>query len=254
MSGTIDLNADLGEGFGPWRLTDDEGLMPLLSSANVAAGGHASDPATMRATVRLAVRHGVRIGAHPGFPDKVGFGRRRLPYTPDEVTEMVAAQTGALIAVAALEGGRVDYVKAHGALGNWSSEDEGICRAVLAGARAALGPEARLMAIAGTAQQRVCEAEGAPHDLEVFLDRAYTNEGLLAPRSTPGAVLTDADEAADRMVAFLESGAMPTVDGGKVRMRAESICVHGDTPGAVAAARLCRERLEGAGWRIAAPS
>lgn len=252
MSGTIDLNADLGEGFGPWRLTDDEGLMPLLSSANVAAGGHASDPATMRATVRLAARHGVRIGAHPGFPDKVGFGRRRLPFTMDEVTEMVAAQTGALVAVAALEGARVEYVKAHGALGNWAAEDEDVARAVLAGVRAALGEGAVLMAIAGTAQERVASAEGAPHVAEVFLDRGYAASGQLAPRGTPGALLTDAEEEVERMLGFLRTGEMPTVEGGAVRMRAESICVHGDTPGAVAAARLLRERLEGAGWRVTA--
>lgn len=245
MHSTIDLNADLGEGFGPWRMGDDAAMLDIVTSANIACGGHASDPETMFDTLRLAAARGVAVGAHPGYPDREGFGRRVIPMAPAEVGRMIAAQVGALAGVAALAGARVAYVKPHGALGNLAADDVAVAQAI-AQAVAAIGGLG-MLAISGTALEDAARAAGLPVWSEVFADRAYLSTGRLVPRSRPDAMIHDADAAAERLLRLLETGLMPVVDGPPIRLAAQSICVHGDSPGAVAMARAVRIRLEGAG-------
>lgn len=245
---TIDLNADLGEGYGPWRMGDDEAMLDLVTSASVACGGHASDPETMFRTLTRARERGVVVGAHPGYPDREGFGRRRLPYTPAEVERFVAAQVGALVGIGGLAGVRVAYVKPHGALGNLAAEDRPTAEAI-ARAVAAFGGLA-VLAIAGTELERAARDRGLAVFGEVFADRGYTPEGLLVPRSRPDAMIEDAGFAAERLLRFLETGRMPTVAGGEVPLAAVSVCIHGDGPHAVAMARHVRGALERAGVAV----
>lgn len=244
----IDLNADLGEGFGPWVMGDDAAMMGLVSSANIACGGHAGDPETMFRALARATETGVAIGAHPGYADRQGFGRRIIPMTPAEVKRMIAAQVGALIGVAQLAGARVAYVKPHGALSNLASADRPLAEAV-AQAVGALG--LGLLAISGTEMEAAARAIGLPVWSEVFADRAYLPSGQLVPRSRKDAMIHDPDEAADRLIGFLETGLMPVVGGAPIKLAAQSICIHGDSPGAVAMARRIRERLTDAGVEIA---
>ncbi|KGJ15851.1 hypothetical protein IX57_14725 [Paracoccus sanguinis] len=246
----IDLNSDLGESFGPWAMGDDPAMLDIVTSANVAAGGHASDPETMFRTLGLAAARGVVVGAHPGYPDREGFGRRVIPMPPAEIGRMVAAQVGALSALAQMAGTAVRYVKPHGALGNLAAADAEVARAIAA-AVGALAPRLALLAISGTALEHAARAAGVEVFSEIFADRAYLADGQLVPRSRPGAVLHDPDAIADRLVRFLENREMPVLDGGTVRLDAHSICVHGDTPGAVAIARAVRDRLTGAGVTLA---
>lgn len=246
----IDLNADLGESFGPWTMGDDARMMQIISSANIACGGHAGDNSTMYDTVCAAKAAGVTIGAHPGFEDREGFGRRRLPLTIDEIERLVAAQTGSLCGVAALAGAKVRYVKAHGALGNWGAAEPEVAAAIVRATRAVLGDGAMLLAISGTALEQEADRAGLPACSEVFADRGYTPAGQLVPRGKPGAMIHDADEAADRLIAFFETGKMPTVGGDPVRLNAGSICVHGDGPTAVVMAAKLRDRLTSAGFQI----
>ena len=248
MVQVIDLNADLGESFGPWVMGDDAAMLGLVSSANIACGGHAGDPEVMFQTVTLAKAGAVRVGAHPGYADLAGFGRRVIPMPPEAVGRMVAAQVGALVGVAMLAGARVDYVKPHGALANLAADDRAVAEAIAA-AVAALGLP--LLAISGTMLEQVARARGMQVFSEVFADRGYLASGRLVPRGQPGAMLTDPAEAAARLVAFLQSGLMPVVDGEPIPLTAHSVCVHGDSPGAVAMAREVRERLTAAGVIIA---
>ncbi len=245
----IDLNSDLGEGFGPWAMGDDDAMLGIVTSANVACGAHAGDPEVMYRTLVTARDRGVVVGAHPGYADREGFGRRVIPMAPEEIGRMVAAQVGALQGVAQLAGARVAYVKAHGALGNLAAADETVAAAV-AGAAQAMGLP--VLAISGTALERVCRARGQTVYSEVFADRAYLPDGQLVPRSRAGAVIHDARAAADRLVGFLKSGDMPCLDGGTVRLAAQSVCVHGDTAGAVAMAREVRARLKAEGIAVGA--
>ena len=246
----IDLNSDLGEGFGPYSLGDDAARLAIVTSANVAAGGHASDPDTMAATLAEAARRGVVIGAHPGYADRAGFGRRVIPMQPDQIGRMVLAQTGALSALAQQAGTVVRYVKPHGALGNLAAADADVARAI-ASAVAALSPRLAILAISGTALEHAARAEGVEVFSEIFADRAYLADGQLVPRSRPGSVLHDAGAIADRLLGFLGSGRMPVLDGGEVALAAHSICVHSDTPGAVAIAQTVHQRLSDAGVTIA---
>ena len=247
---SIDLNADLGESFGPWNMGDDGKMLQIVSSANIACGGHAGDNATMFDTVTAAKAAGVVIGAHPGFEDRQGFGRRRLPLTVTEVEQLVAAQTGALCGVAALAGADVRYVKAHGALSNWAAGEPEIAAAIVRATRAVMGDQALLLAVSGTALEREADHAGLAACSEVFADRGYTPEGQLVPRNQPGAMIHDAAAAATRLIAFLETGDMPTVGGAPVKLNAGSICVHGDGPTAVAMAAALRARLTDAGLNI----
>lgn len=246
----IDLNCDLGESFGPWRMGDDEAILAFVTSANIACGGHAGDPATMVDTLRMARERGVVPGAHPGFADREGFGRRRIPLSPTEIEQLIATQIGALMGAAALAGTTIRYVKPHGALGNWAAEDRAVAQAILRATRA-ISPDLAILAISGTAFEHAAREAGMPVHSEIFADRGYLSSGQLVPRSQPGAMIEDPSAAAERLVGFLSSGRMPTVDGGAVRLAADSVCVHGDGPGAVAMAAHIRKSLEAAGVRVA---
>lgn len=247
----IDLNSDLGEGYGPWSMGDDAAMLALVTSANIACGGHASDPETMFHTLRLAAQNGVSIGAHPGYNDPLGFGRRVIPLTPAEVGRMVAAQIGSLQGVAALAGTRVAYVKPHGALANLAADDRAVADAIALAVKA-ISPDLAILAISGTALEDAARTASVAVFSEIFADRGYTPTGRLVPRSQPGAMIHDPEAAVARLLSFLESGLMPVVGGDPVPLAAQSICVHGDSPGAVEMARQIRARLQMAGVTIAA--
>jgi UPF0271 protein len=243
---TIDLNSDLGEGFGPWTMGDDAAMLSVVNSANVACGGHAGDTETMYRTCRIAVDHGVVIGAHPSYVDREGFGRRIIPMHPDEIGRMVVAQVGALAAMARLAGTEVRYVKPHGALGNVAAADTLVATGIIEAVQAAF-PSMAILAISGTQLEIVARAAGVEVYSEIFADRAYQPNGLLVPRSQPGAVIHDADLAAQRLISFVESGRMAVNGGEPIELAADSVCVHGDTPGAVEMAHHIRARLIDAG-------
>jgi len=238
----IDLNSDLGESFGPWKMGDDEAILHVVTSANVACGGHASDPETMFRTLEIARDRGVVVGAHPGFADREGFGRRLIPMTPGEIERLVATQTGALMGAAALAGVKVRYIKAHGALANHCADDRAAATAVAKAARA-FGPEMAVLAISGTELEIAAREAGVPVYSEIFADRGYLSTGRLVPRSRPDAMIHDPKEAADRLVSYLETGLMPVVDGAPIKLDAHSICVHGDGPSAIAMAVHIRDAL-----------
>ncbi|PHO02738.1 hypothetical protein CSC82_19195 [Rhodobacteraceae bacterium 4F10] len=247
----IDLNSDLGESFGPWTMGDDATMLSLVNSANIACGGHASDPETMYKTLSLAKQHGVMVGAHPGYNDREGFGRRVIPMAPDEIGRMVAAQIGALVSVAALVPVKVRYVKPHGALGNLAARDPDVARAIAA-TILKIDPTLAVLAISGTCLEHAARDAGLTVFSEIFADRGYLSTGQLVPRGTPGAMIHDAEEAAARLIAFLKSGKMPVIDGDPIPLAAHSICVHGDGPAAVAMAREIRQRLEADGVTVSA--
>ncbi len=228
---------------------DDAAMLDVVTSANIACGGHAGDPEVMHATLRAAAARGVMVGAHPGFEDREGFGRRVIPMTPDAITRMVAAQIGALSGVAALADVPVRYVKAHGALANLAADRAEVAAAIAAAVAAQPGRLA-LLAISGTELEVQARKAGLPVVAEVFADRAYQADGRLVPRGQPGAVLHDADVAAARMLRFARTGLMPVLGGGEIALQAGSICVHGDTPDAVAMAQAVRAALEGAGITV----
>ena len=242
----IDLNSDMGEGYGPWTMGDDARILECVTSANIACGGHAGDAETMYRTLRLAVERGVQVGAHPGYADREGFGRRVIPMAADEIGRMVVAQVGALAAIARLAGARVTYVKPHGALGNLAAADRTVAGAIVT-AVCTMDPALGLLAISGTALEQVAREQGARVFSEVFADRAYLPSGQLVPRSQPGAVLHDPRVSADRLVGYLKTGRMPVIGGEPIALRADSICVHGDNPEAVEMARAIRARIEAEG-------
>ncbi|SPF75787.1 hypothetical protein ALP8811_00781 [Aliiroseovarius pelagivivens] len=242
----IDLNSDLGESFGPWQMGDDKTMLTLVNSANIACGGHASDPDTMYETLKLAAKHGVTVGAHPGFNDREGFGRRDIPMSPQEIARMVAAQIGALVAVAKLVPVEVRYVKPHGALANLAARDMDVAVAISQAVRQIDGNLA-VLAISGTCMEKAARDAGMTVFSEIFADRGYLSTGQLVPRGTTGAMIHDAEEAAERLVAFLKTGEMPVIDGNPIPLQAHSICVHGDSPGAVEMAREIRVRLKAEG-------
>ncbi|MEX1658679.1 5-oxoprolinase subunit PxpA [Streptomyces pseudovenezuelae] len=247
----IDLNADLGEGFGRWRLTDDEQLLSVVTSANVACGFHAGDPVTMRRVCELAAARGVRIGAQVSYRDLAGFGRRAMDVPSAELAAEVAYQIGALEVFARAAGTRVSYVKPHGALYNRVVHDEEQATAVVEGvllADAALPvlglPGSRLLEAAGKA--------GLEPVTEAFADRAYTEEGTLVPRGQEGAVVTDPEAVVERSLGLAREQAVVARSGARIGVEARSLCLHGDTPGAVELARRVRERLESSGVRVEA--
>src|SRR5215469_13429294 len=206
----IDLNSDLGESFGPWSMGDDAAMMSLVTSANVACGGHASDPETMFVSLSSAAKRGVVIGAHPGYPDREGFGRRVIPMTEGEIERVIAAQIGALMGIAAVAGARVRYVKPHGALANLAADNRGVADAIARAVRA-ISPNLAVLAISGTELEPASEAADLQVYSEIFADRTYLKTGRLVPRSRPGAMIEDHDAAAGRILAFLRSGHMPTL-------------------------------------------
>ena len=248
---SIDLNADLGEGFGRWQLTDDERLLSVVTSANVACGFHAGDAVTMRRVCELAAERGVTIGAQVSYRDLAGFGRRAMDVPPAELAAEVAYQIGALEVFARAAGARVAYVKPHGALYNRVVHDERQAAAVIDGVLLAdatlpvLGlPGSRLLALAGKA--------GLPAVPEAFADRAYTEQGTLVPRSEDGAVVTDPDAVVERSVRLARTGTVTSRAGSSLAVRARSLCLHGDTPGAVELARRVRRGLEESGVQVEA--
>lgn len=244
-SSQIKLNCDLGESFGPWTMGQDAAMMPLIDQANIACGFHASDPLTMRRTVRLALEHDVSIGAHPGYPDLVGFGRRSMPFEHEELVALLRYQVGALDAIARAEGGRVDYVKPHGALYNDMMRSLAILRAVLE-AVAGLGGGLALMALAradNAPTRELADEHGVPLILEAFADRAYAPDGSLQPRDRAGAVLESAETIAAQALRLARSEPMGLEDGSALILTADSLCVHGDTPQALTAVQAIREAL-----------
>jgi UPF0271 protein len=247
----IDLNADLGEGFGVWRLGDDDALLDLVTSANVACGFHAGDPLTMTRVCAMAAERGVAIGAQVGYRDLAGFGRRRIDLDPAELAADVLYQIGALEAFASAAGRRVAYVKPHGALYNASAVEPELADAV-AGAVARFGAELALLGLPGSQHVHAAEKNGLRFVAEAYADRAYTPDGQLVPRAQPGAVLHDADAIAARVVRLVRDGVLEAADGSAVTVRPESICVHGDTPGAVDIARCVRDALTAADIEVVA--
>ncbi|MFJ7264640.1 LamB/YcsF family protein [Streptomyces globosus] len=250
----VDLNADLGEGFGRWTLTDDEALLSVVTSANVACGFHAGDPSIMRRVCELAAARGVRIGAQVSYRDLAGFGRRPMDVPPGELADEIAYQIGALEVFARAAGSRVSYVKPHGALYNRTVHDAAQAAAVAAGVRIAAGPGADLpvLGLPGSLLLAAAADAGLTPIPEAFADRAYTGAGTLVPRGEPGAVLHDPDAVVARAVAMAAEGAVPAADGSRVAVTALSLCVHGDTPGAAALVGRVREALAAAGIRVEA--
>ncbi len=242
----VDLNCDLGEGFGRWRMGDDDALLEIVTSANIACGFHAGDPDVMAATMRRAARNGVGIGAHPGFHDLQGFGRRRISLSADELGNMVAYQLGAAQGIAAMSGARVRHLKLHGALSNMATENPQIARACFSAALR-VDPRIIIVALAATPMEAVARELGAEVAAEIFADRAYADDASLLDRSQPGAVLHDPQLAAQRVIAMLRDGAIHAASGRRIPARIDTICVHGDTAQAVAMARHLRQKLQQAG-------
>ena len=245
----IDLNSDLGESFGPWPMGQDAALMASITSANVACGFHAGDPGAMRETVALAKTHGVAIGAHPGFPDLVGFGRREITATPQEVEDLVVYQVAALAGMAATQGMSLQHVKAHGALYNMACRDRALADAI-ARAVAMIDRRLILFGLPGSELLRAGEAAGLPVAAEVFADRAYERDGSLASRNKPGSVIHDPEAVVTRAVRMVRDHDVVALDGSVIPLEATTICLHGDTPGAAALARAVRSGLEKAGVEI----
>ena len=245
----IDLNADVGESFGAWTLGDDEAILGVVTSANVACGFHAGDPLTLRRTCRYAARQGVVVGAQVGYRDLAGFGRRFIDVAPDELEAEIAYQIGALDALARTEGTRVAYVKPHGALYNTVVHHEAQAAAVVA-AVSTVDPSLPLLGLPGSVVLDLAREAGLRTVPEAFADRSYTADGRLVPRSAAGAVLDDPDEVAARTVRLVVEGVVVAVDGSEVAVSAESVCIHGDTPGAVTMAHAVRSALDAAGVEI----
>jgi 5-oxoprolinase (ATP-hydrolysing) subunit A len=246
----IDLNSDLGEGYGAWTMGDDQSLLEVVTSANIACGFHAGDPSIMRRSVLLAAQRGVSVGAHVSYPDLRGFGRRDLDLPSDEISDDVLYQIGALDAMARAAGTRVAYVKPHGALYNRMTVDEVVARAVIDGV-AAFDAELPLLALHGSVALDLVRKTRATGFAEGFADRAYDGDGRLVSRRLPGAVIHDPRVVAERAVEMALHGRVISIDGRPVTVRVESLCVHGDTPGAVDLARAVRGALEAAGIGIA---
>ncbi len=241
---TIDLNCDVGEAFGPWPMGDDVALIPQMTSVNIACGAHAGDPIVMRRTVELAVQHGVAIGAHPGYPDLQGFGRRAMALTPREVEAWVLAQIGALYGIARAAGATLQHVKPHGALYNAAADDPKLALAIAQAVRA-FDPDLILVARANSLQVKVGQDLGLRVAEEAFIDRGYDGQGRLLPRDHPAALITDPQVAASRAVTLIQRGGLTTGDGTWFSMRPHTLCVHSDTTGAATLATHVRTALAG---------
>jgi UPF0271 protein len=252
---TIDLNSDVGESFGNYKLGLDEDVIPLISSANIACGFHAGDPAVMRQTIAIAKENGVAIGAHPGFPDLIGFGRRNLDASLEEIKDYVTYQIGALQAFAAAQGVKLQHVKPHGALYTMAVKDTAIWDAV-AEAIAAVDARLILFVLAGT-ERKYLEAIGARHGIriayEFFGDRAYNPDGSLVSRNEPGAVIHDSEVVAAKILKMVKEGRVVCRDGSEIQLAADTICVHGDNPSALALVQKIGETLQASGVEIAPP-
>ncbi len=249
MTLSVDLNADMGESFGPWPMGSDDALLEVISSANIACGLHAGDWDVMDATMRLAADRGVGIGAHPGLPDLQGFGRREMQVSPASAARLVRYQLGAAQAMAVAAGGRVRHLKLHGALANMASRDEGLAHACFEGALAA-DPDLIIMVLAGTAQERAARALNARIACEIFADRGYNDDATLITRGQPGAMVHDPAVAAPRIVQMVQDGAIISASGKRIPTRIDTICLHGDNPDAVRLAQAVRGTLAEAGIQV----
>ncbi|CAL92661.1 LamB/YcsF family protein [Azoarcus olearius] len=245
----INLNADLGESFGAWKMGEDDALLQVVRSANIACGFHAGDPLVMRNTVRMALAAGVSLGAHPAYPDLQGFGRRPMKMAPAELEAAVIYQLGALAGIAAAEGGRLSHVKPHGALSNQACEDAELAATVVRAVRA-FDRELILLAPALSELHAVGERAGLRVAAEIFADRAYTDAATLAARTQPGAVIHDHDEIIAHVLRMLDAGGIVAQSGKVMKTVMHSVCVHGDTPGAVQSARRLAETLAAKGWEL----
>ncbi|WP_458700477.1 5-oxoprolinase subunit PxpA [Sulfurospirillum sp. 1307] len=240
------LNCDLGESFGSWKMGEDELIIPLIDMANVACGFHASDPLVMQKTVKLLKENGVQIGAHPGYPDLVGFGRRSLKCSFEEIEAFVIYQIGALSGVCKSLGTKVEYVKPHGALYNDMMRDEVVLKAIMS-AISKIDNSLKLMILSTTKNsyyEKLAKEFGIGLIYEVFADRAYTNEGLLVPRTQEGAVIHDLHVVLDRINLLKKEGKLISIDGSEIELRADSMCVHGDNKEAVAFVKALREYID----------
>ena len=228
----IDLNCDMGESYGAWKMGDDAGVMPHISSANIACGFHGGDPATIRKTVHLAVDHGVAIGAHPSLPDLQGFGRRVMKISAQDMYDLVIYQAGAVEAFARAAGSRLHHIKCHGALYNMAAVDAGLSEAM---ARAAkdLG-NVMVYVLSNSLMMKIVKQQGVPVVGEVFGDRGYSDDGTLAPRDKPGGMIEDAQAAVKQVLGMVEGGYVTSLSGKRVPVSADTLCLHGDQPGAVA--------------------
>jgi UPF0271 protein len=249
---TVDLNCDMGESFGAWKLGDDAAVMPFVSSANVACGFHAGDPSTIRRTVALAVDHGVAVGAHPSLPDLQGFGRRAMAISGEECYDLVLYQAGAVEAFARAAGARLHHVKIHGMLYNMAARDPELADAIARATRD-LGADVWLYALSGSAMMDAAARYQVRAVGEVFADRTYRADGTLTPRSEPGAMITDEAAAVAQAVRMVEEGYVRAQSGADVPVAAGTLCLHGDQPGAVAFAKALRAAFAGRGIRVAAP-
>ncbi len=246
MAMTVDLNSDMGEGFGPWKMGDDAALLDVVTSANIACGFHAGDPDAMASTMAEAARKGVGIGAHPGFDDLRGFGRRRLPVAGEALDRMLVYQLGAALAMARHAGGAVRHIKLHGALSNMASEDADLAARCYS-AMGRIAPDLIMVVLAGTAQEAAVRDLGLPWAGEIFADRAYNDDATLVDRSAPDAMIKDVGEAARRIVDMLREGAILSRSGKRIPAAIDTICVHGDSPEAVGLATGLRAALVEAG-------
>ena len=249
MALTVDLNSDMGEGFGPWMMGDDAAMLDIVTSANIACGMHAGDPEVMATTFAKAREKGVSVGAHPGYPDLFGFGRRNMPYTMGETERLIAYQIGAAEAMAAYAGHKLTHVKLHGALGNLSQQNRDVALAALRAVKA-VNPKLVCLTIALGEMDRLAGEMGLEFRSEIFADRAYTEEGFLVDRKLPGAVLHEPKEIAERILAMLNEGAIRTISGKWLKTPIHSICVHSDTLSAVEIARSLRTSLEAQGVSV----
>jgi UPF0271 protein len=249
---TIDVNCDMGESYGAWKMGDDAAIMPLISSANVACGFHGGDPPTIRKTVRLAVDHGVAVGAHPSLPDLQGFGRREMKISAQECYDLVLYQAGAVEAFARAAGTRLHHVKIHGMLYNMAARNAELADAI-ARATKDLGGGTLLYALSGSAMMDAAATHGVRAVGEVFADRSYQPDGTLTPRGQPGAMITDEAASVAQVLMMVEQGRVRSQSGAEVAVSAGTLCLHGDQPGAVKFAKALREAFAARGIGVAAP-
>ncbi len=247
---SIDLNCDMGESYGAWKMGADAEVMPYISSANIACGFHGGDPATIRKTVALAVQHGVAIGAHPSLPDLQGFGRRAMKISPQDMYDLVVYQAGAVEAFARAAGSRLHHIKCHGALYNMAANDEGLSEAMV---RAAKDLDVMLYVLSNSKNHEIAKKAGIRTAGEVFADRGYADDGTLWPRGQPGAMIEDAAKAVQQALAMVEEGYVASVSGKRVPVAADTMCIHGDQPGAAEFAKALRAAFSARGISVTAP-
>ncbi len=249
---SVDLNCDMGESYGAWKMGADAEVMPFISSANIACGLHGGDPATIRKTVRLALDHGVAVGAHPSLPDLQGFGRRPMKITPQEMYDLVVYQAGAVEAFARAAGARLHHVKCHGALYNMAANDEALSDAMARAVRD-LGSDVFLYCLSGSKSVGRAKSLNVKTASEVFADRGYSDDGTLAPRDKPGGMIEDREQSVAQALSMIMKGELKSLSGKTIKVVADTICLHGDQPGAVAFAMAIRKAFKEKGIEIRAP-